>query len=72
VTASCVSASTTEASDRRGRVYHMMEAMPLFAQAITLGWIAVRPEDMQARMRNGVHIRMPFSPRCDVKRWPEA
>ncbi len=53
VTASCVSASTTEAVRQTVDGYiTWMEAMPLFAQAITLGWIdRATLEDMQARMR---------------------
>jgi ubiquinone/menaquinone biosynthesis C-methylase UbiE len=53
VTASCVSASTTETVRQTVDGYTTwMEAMPLFAQAIALGWIdRATLADMQARMR---------------------
>ena len=53
VTAACTSASTSEALRQTVDVYiDWMETMPLFAQAIALGWIdRATLEDMQARIR---------------------
>jgi len=53
VTAACTSASTSDALRQTVDVYiDWMETMPLFAQAIALGWIdRATLEDMQARIR---------------------
>ena len=53
VTAACSSASTPEALRQNVDVYiDWMETMPLFAQAIALGWIDRGAlGDMQAQMR---------------------